>query len=280
MTTPLAYHLVNVFAETRFGGNPLAVFEEGTGLPDALMQAIAAQLNLSETVFLLPPRQPGCDAHMRIFTPGYELPFAGHPTLGGAAMVRRLGRGGDSIRLGMAAGVFSVQAEGERWKLAAKPPVAQPLVTHTHSLAGALGVSPNEVRAARLIDCGTEQLLVEMCSREAVLHCRPDARLLDAYCRNHQGVAMAYVWHIDQGVATVRLFFTHHSQVVEDPGTGSACANLGGWLLLAGKHPLTLRVEQGHALQRPNVLHLEVDAAGEITVAGEVIWLGQGVLHV
>lgn len=68
--------------------------------------------------------------------------------------------------------------------------------------------------------------------------------------------------------------------MVEDPGTGSACANLGGWLQLAGKHPLTLRVEQGHALKRPNVLHLAVDAAGEITVAGEVIWLGQGVLHV
>jgi PhzF family phenazine biosynthesis protein len=271
---------VNVFAETRFGGNPLAVFEDGSGLTDAEMQAIAAQMNLSETVFLFPPRLPGCDAHVRIFTPGYELPFAGHPTLGSAAMVRRLGRGGDHVQLGMAAGVFPVRAEGERWQLAAKSPVAQPWVTHTHHLAGALGLSPNEVRAARLIDCGTEQLLVEVCCRETVLNCRPDARLLEAYCRNRQGVAMAYVWHIEQGVATVRLFFTHHGQVVEDPGTGSACANLGGWLQLAGKHPLTLRVEQGHALKRPNVLHLAVDAAGEITVAGEVIWLGQGVLHV
>ncbi|WP_312264266.1 PhzF family phenazine biosynthesis protein [Rivihabitans pingtungensis] len=280
MTTPRAYHLVNVFAETRFGGNPLAVFEDGSGLTDAEMQAIAAQMNLSETVFLFPPRLPGCDAHVRIFTPGYELPFAGHPTLGSAAMVRRLGRGGDHVQLGMAAGVFPVRAEGERWQLAAKSPVAQPWVTHTHHLAGALGLSPNEVRAARLIDCGTEQLLVEVCCRETVLNCRPDARLLEAYCRNRQGVAMAYVWHIEQDVATVRLFFTHHGQVVEDPGTGSACANLGGWLQLAGKHPLTLRVEQGHALKRPNVLHLAVDAAGEITVAGEVIWLGQGVLHV
>jgi PhzF family phenazine biosynthesis protein len=74
MTTPRAYHLVNVFAETRFGGNPLAVFEDGSGLTDAEMQAIAAQMNLSETVFLFPPRLPGCDAHVRIFTPGYELP--------------------------------------------------------------------------------------------------------------------------------------------------------------------------------------------------------------
>jgi predicted PhzF superfamily epimerase YddE/YHI9 len=115
MTTPRAYHLVNVFAETRFGGNPLAVFEDGSGLTDAEMQAIAAQMNLSETVFLFPPRLPGCDAHVRIFTPGYELPFAGHPTLGSAAMVRRLGRGGDHVQLGMAAGVFPVRAEGERW---------------------------------------------------------------------------------------------------------------------------------------------------------------------
>lgn len=207
MTTPRAYHLVNVFAETRFGGNPLAVFEDGSGLTDAEMQAIAAQMNLSETVFLFPPRLPGCDAHVRIFTPGYELPFAGHPTLGSAAMVRRLGRGGDHVQLGMAAGVFPVRAEGERWQLAAKSPVAQPWVTHTHHLAGALGLSPNEVRAARLIDCGTEQLLVEVCCRETVLNCRPDARLLEAYCRNRQGVAMAYVWHIEQGVATVRLFF-------------------------------------------------------------------------
>ena len=187
MTTPRAYHLVNVFAETRFGGNPLAVFEDGSGLTDAEMQAIAAQMNLSETVFLFPPRLPGCDAHVRIFTPGYELPFAGHPTLGSAAMVRRLGRGGDHVQLGMAAGVFPVRAEGERWQLAAKSPVAQPWVTHTHHLAGALGLSPNEVRAARLIDCGTEQLLVEVCCRETVLNCRPDARLLEAYCRNRQG---------------------------------------------------------------------------------------------
>ena len=276
----LAYHLVNVFAETRFGGNPLAVFEDGRDLDDATLQAVAAQMNLSESVFLFPPHKADTHAHVRIFTPGYELPFAGHPTLGSAAIVRRLGWGGDQVRLSMAAGVFPVVADGDCWQLSAKPPVAQPLMTNTHRLAGALGIAPNEVRAARLIDCGTEQLLVEVCCREAVLNCRPDARLLDAYCRNRQGVAMAYVWHIEHGVATVRLFFTHHGQLVEDPGTGSACANLGGWLLLAGKHPLTLRVEQGHALKRPNVLHLQVSASGEIAVAGEVIWLGQGILQV
>ena len=84
----LSYRLVNVFAEAPLAGNPLAVFEDGRGLDDATMQALALQFNLSETTFILPATVPGATARVRIFTPAFEMPFAGHPTLGTAHVVR------------------------------------------------------------------------------------------------------------------------------------------------------------------------------------------------
>src|SRR5579863_5352963 len=106
------YRLMNVF--TRDGqplsGNPLCVFEDGSGLDTATMQALARQFNLSETTFLLPSER--ADARVRIFTPGYEMPFAGHPTLGSAAVCRALMRGGDALTLELQAGVIAVTAVG------------------------------------------------------------------------------------------------------------------------------------------------------------------------
>src|SRR3954465_14250052 len=109
-----AFRIVNVFAETPLGGNPLAVFEDGRGFDDATMQALALQFNLSETTFILPSER--ATARVRIFTPTFEMPFAGHPTLGTAHVVRSL-RGGDSVALEMKAGIIPVNAQGDRWTL-------------------------------------------------------------------------------------------------------------------------------------------------------------------
>lgn len=114
-----AFRIVNVFAEERLGGNPLAVFENGRGLDDATMQALALQFNLSETTFILP--STAASARVRIFTPSFEMPFAGHPTLGTAHVVRSLA-GGDDITLEMRAGVIPVRAQGDRWTLMANAP--------------------------------------------------------------------------------------------------------------------------------------------------------------
>jgi PhzF family phenazine biosynthesis protein len=100
----LRYRIVNVFAESPLAGNPLCVFEDGSALDGATMQALALQFNLSETTFILPPTAEGATAHVRIFTPGFEMPFAGHPTLGTAHVVRELLRAGDAVKLHPRAG--------------------------------------------------------------------------------------------------------------------------------------------------------------------------------
>src|SRR5215203_750405 len=108
--TDYAYRLVNVFAEAPLAGNPLCVFENGEGLDDATMQAIALQFNLSETTFVLPSAR--ATARVRIFTPTFEMAFAGHPTLGTAHVVREVCGGTDAVTLEMIAGVIPVNAEG------------------------------------------------------------------------------------------------------------------------------------------------------------------------
>jgi len=115
----LDYRILNVFARPgeRLSGNPLCVFEDGSGLDSAQMQALALQFNLSETTFILPSRT--ADARVRIFTPAYEMPFAGHPTLGTAHVVRSLRRCADRVRLELAAGVIPVAAERDFWELRA-----------------------------------------------------------------------------------------------------------------------------------------------------------------
>src|SRR6187549_2048049 len=107
-----AFRVVNVFAETPLGGNPLAVFEDARGIDERTMQALARQFNLSETTFILPTDK--ATARVRIFTPSYEMPFAGHPTLGTAHVVREL-KGGDAVALEMKAGVIPVNAKGDVW---------------------------------------------------------------------------------------------------------------------------------------------------------------------
>src|ERR1700726_3834355 len=116
------FRIVNVFTEEQgpFTGNPLCVFENGAGLSSYVMQALARQFNLSETTFILPSTR--ADARVRIFTPAYEMAFAGHPTLGTAHVCRALDLGSEGLRLEMAVGVIGVRAHGDRWTLTAPAP--------------------------------------------------------------------------------------------------------------------------------------------------------------
>src|ERR1700722_18809305 len=109
------YRILNVFTagEDRLSGNPLCVFEDGRSFRDTPMQALARQFNLSETTFILPPSSPQATARVRIFTPGFEMPFAGHPTLGTAHVVRALTSSGDRVTLEMIAGLVEVSSEGD-----------------------------------------------------------------------------------------------------------------------------------------------------------------------
>lgn len=274
--TSYAYRLLNVFAETTFGGNPLCVFEDARGLDDASMQAIALQFNLSETTFIFPSST--ASARVRIFTPSFELPFAGHPTLGTAHVVRAL-QGGDHIKLEMKAGIIPVTAAGDRWTLEAKPPTHHAVAETSATLAPLFGVTPSDIASTALwVDAGLEQMLVPFTNAEAVRHCNPNAALLPQWPRSVDGQAMALVWApLDEERILARFFFTKSSVIVEDPGTGSACANLGGWFL-ATKHrlPITRSILQGEAVGRPCALGLHIDTEQRIFVSGKVIEIGRG----
>src|SRR5277367_5950368 len=153
------FRLVNVFTQgsAPLSGNALCVFENGEGLSDQQMQALARQFNLSETTFLLPSER--ANARVRIFTPSYELPFAGHPTLGSAAVCRSLGLGGDELALELAAGIIPVVAREQRWTLTANTPSWRELELSAAELAALLGLEPTDVRERPLwVKSGREQL--------------------------------------------------------------------------------------------------------------------------
>ncbi len=282
----LRYRLLNVFtvAGDRLSGNPLCVFEDGRGLDAAVMQALARQLNLSETTFVLPAAAPGATARVRIFTPDFEMPFAGHPTLGTAAVVRDLAGAGDRVVLEMAAGLVEVTAQGDRWTLrAARAPVTRAPEATPDDLAAMVGLPPGAVSQPLWVDTGVCQLLLPVRSAAEVMAARADVALLSRHGRaTPGGEAMAYLWaEAGPGQVVARLFFLAGGAAVEDPATGSACANLGGWLLATGAAPpLSLAVDQGRAVKRPSRLELTVTADRAILVTGAVVELGRGTLNV
>ncbi len=277
-----AYRIVNVFTVDgdRLSGNPLCVFEDARGLSDAQMQALARQMNLSETTFVLPSDR--ATAHVRIFTPGFEMPFAGHPTLGTAHVVRSL-KGGDRVSLEMIAGIVEVTANGDAWTLrTAKPPTTRPVSTSRADLARMLGLPDGAVSDEPLwVNTGVEQLVIPIGSADHVRAARPVPELIEKHGYSEsRDEAMAYLWARNGKELLVRFFFTQHGAVIEDPATGSACANLGGWFLSrATSLPVRETLRQGEFIGRPSRLGLFVDTDRHIYVTGSAIELGRGELE-
>jgi len=275
----LRYRIVNVFAESPLAGNPLCVFEDGSALDGETMQALALQFNLSETTFILTPTAEGATAHVRIFTPGFEMPFAGHPTLGTAHVVRDLMQAGDAVKLQMLAGLIPVTAEGNVWTLKANAPRTHVPEASREDFARMLALDAADVREGALwVDTGSEQLIMPLASASAVERCQPNPELLMRYSVGNKRKGLAYVWaRVDDVTIRARFFFTKHAGLVEDPGTGSACANLGGWFIAQGEPlPLDVKVLQGDQVGRPCRLGLTVDVDKNIYVSGRVIALGHG----
>jgi PhzF family phenazine biosynthesis protein len=278
-----AFRLINVFTvgDDRFSGNPLCVFEDARGLTDAQMQAIARQMNLSETTFVLPADHPEADARVRIFTPGFEMPFAGHPTLGTASVV---GAGRERVTLEMKAGLVPVSRDGASWTLrTARPPESRKVNTSPTEIASMLDLPDEAIAGEPLwVSTGVEQLVIPLASAEFVRTARPVPSLLERWgysaARNE---AMAYVWAADGDEWTVRFFFTSHGNLLEDPATGSACANLGGWWIVTGRElPISATLRQGDAIGRPSRLGLRIDEDRGIHVTGAVLELGRGTIDV
>ena len=286
--TNFAFRIVNVFAESTFGGNPLCVFEDARGLSDVQMQSLALQFNLSETTFVLPSAT--ATARVKIFTPTFEMAFAGHPTLGSAHVVRDLQQAGDSVTLEMKAGVIPVYAVESRWTLKAGAPQFRDVTLSNASIAAMLGLNEDAILpGARWVNTGSEQLIVPLADADAVRRAQPKADLLAQFSSGAlpgtPSRSMAYIFAPDGNRSAAhqllsRFFFLKHGSVVEDPGTGSATANLGGWMLGAGVAlPLEFTINQGVDIGRPCQLGLRVDAQQQIYVSGRVIEIGRGHIH-
>ena len=274
------YRLVNVFAESPLTGNPLCVFEDARELDDVTMQALALQFNLSETTFVLPSAI--ATARVRIFTPTFEMPFAGHPTLGSAHVVRNRLSAGDALTLEMKAGVIPVTARGDVWTLQANAPTHRAPAASRAELASMLGLAEADLSPAPAlwVDTGSDQLVVPLASFAAVRRAAPRAEALLAHGSNGQR-AMAYIFAREGERVLSRFFFPKHGSVIEDPGTGSACANLGGWLLAThATRPQKLTIVQGEAVGRPCRLGLEVTTDRRIFVSGQVIEIARGTLTI
>jgi trans-2,3-dihydro-3-hydroxyanthranilate isomerase len=276
------FRIVNVFTHNRgaLTGNPLCVFESGAEFDSQVMQALARQFNLSETTFILP--SSSADARVRIFTPTYEMPFAGHPTLGTAHVCRALGLGGESLRLEMQAGVIAVRAQGGRWTLTAPTPTWREVDAPRTILARALGLDERDIGERPLwIKAGREQLVVPLATIEAVRRVSPQPEALRKIA-GEDGIGMAYVFALSGAhTALARFFFPQGGAILEDPATGSATANLGGWCLaMQLKLPVELQISQGEFVGRPSSLYLQVNADRGIFVGGDVIEIGSGTVTI
>jgi trans-2,3-dihydro-3-hydroxyanthranilate isomerase len=293
---------VDVFTDRVFGGNPLAVFLDGRGLDDALMRAIAREMNLSETVFLFPPSTPDAAAALRIFTPAREVPFAGHPTIGTAWVLAAHGlgpRAASRFILEERIGPVPVELEGDLarpdfiWMTQSAASFDAPLADR-EAVAGALGLAAADLREGAPVQpgsTGSKFLFVPLRDRETVDRAILDVpRLLAAMGERPRMGVFVFAPDSDPAAGRVysRMFAPHTSGVPEDPATGSGSGALGAYLALHGfvKRADEVRIvsEQGTRMQRQSFVHIRVAMTGEkigaIRVGGRVVPVLEGELRV
>jgi trans-2,3-dihydro-3-hydroxyanthranilate isomerase len=298
MAREYAFVQVDVFTDRVFGGNPLAVFLDGRGLADGEMQAIAREMNLSETTFVLPATRPDCVARVRIFTPAREVPFAGHPTVGTTwvlATQRRLG-GAPAAALEEGIGPVAVALEGDPLQpsfvwMRHRDASFGPEVPERAGVAAALGLEESDLQPRAPICTGTTGslfLYVPLRDRATV-----DRAALDVTAMRRAfgeaplpGVFIFTAERPDGAYA--RMFAPHTSGIPEDPATGSASGPLGAYLVLNGLvapgETVRLVSEQGTKMGRPSFVHIRLrgqdGVATDISVGGSVVPVLEGRLRV
>lgn len=281
-------HIVDVFAEARYAGNPLAVVLGADDMPAETMQGIAAEMNFSETTFVQSAPATDGGYGVRLFTPAREIAFAGHPILGTAWVIRQAmaSGAGSSMRLHLPVGPIAVEFEtipggGEvAWFRA--PAATAGACCDAPRIAAALGLAASDIAAGVPVQqwaSGTAAMIVPLASLDALQRCRLDLAafaplaaegfppLVYVYCRETRDAA---------NDLSARFFFEAHG-VREDPATGNGAAFLGAHLLahrVFSGDALSLRIEQGHAVRRPSLVRLRARktvAGVEVHVGGTVV---------
>ncbi|WP_235738536.1 PhzF family phenazine biosynthesis protein [Nocardioides alcanivorans] len=267
---------VDVFAPAPLAGNPVAVVHDAVGLTDDQMAAFAHWTNLSETTFLLPPEDPAADYRLRIFTPGGELPFAGHPTLGSAhAWLYRGGEAGDTLVQECGIGNVVIRRDGDRLAFRAPGFLREGPVEERDRkrAAAALGLTDEAIVDAAWVDNGPGWLGLRLRSADDVLGINPDSALMGDLKLGVIGP------HAPGGPADFEVrAFAASIGVTEDPVTGSLNAGFARWLIRSGVVPAAYVVRQGTALGRDGRVHIATDDDGEHWVGGEARTVISGTL--
>ncbi len=281
------YATADVFTTEPLGGNPVAVVLDAEGLTTAQMQALAAEFNYVETTFVLPAAHPGHTAHVRIFTPDREVPFAGHPNIGTAFLLAReqVTAGGappERFVFEEAAGLVLIDLMHEGGivvgaELLSPQPLARQAEVDAARAAACLGLAADDVRmdahVPQVVSVGLPFLVLELFSREALRRARPDRRAYDALFPL-DGARSVYAYTRDVGEDEAEHGCDLHSRMftsrlVEDPATGSATAAVTALLADLRGVEVRLRVRQGEDMGRPSTL-LTRSAAGDGTIRAHV----------
>ena len=252
---------VDVFTATALLGNPLAVVHDGSGLSDERMAAFARWTNLSETTFLLPPTHPDADYRVRIFTPGGELPFAGHPTLGSCHVWLQSGgrpQRDDVVVQECGIGLVPLR-RGGRLAFAAPPTTVESVDAELlHRVYAALGLEPSRVHDAAWLSNGFPQLVLLVDAAATVLALKPDHAALKGL-----GKVGVVAPHPAGGALDFEVrFFAAAIGINEDPVTGSLNANVARWLIDTGRAPASYVAAQGAAMGRAGRIHVQRDGQG------------------
>lgn len=294
----LNYFLLDVFTSRQFGGNPLAVFPDAEGVPASVMQAIANELNLSETTFIQKRRSAGSDCTVRIFTPKQELPVAGHPTIGTAYAVlkHRLLEPANSGRLVFDEGIGAVSVEFEPgesgpaglWMHLPVPEFGQ--VLEKKIVARLLSLEEREISAdhpVQVVSSGLPVVLVPLNSLDSVRNASVRAERLESDLRHIDCKEfLVFTRETENPESTVHCrLFAPRLGIPEDPATGSAHGPLGGYLFRHGLSDGSRIVsEQGLEMGRPSRIVVRVRARGEkmtdILVGGDCVEVGTGSMRI
>ena len=305
--TDLEYDVVDVFTDRAFAGNQLAVYLDGRGLSTDLMQTIAKEMNFSETTFVLPPETKGpgnVDVRMRIFTPGSELPMAGHPVIGSTFALARSGviePGKKHFVFGLGVGPLPVSLswKGESlhfvWMTQLKPTFGEPLADPAHA-AAALSLSAAAVtgtgKPVQTISCGVPFVFVPLTTRRAVDSAALNRAEYDALVHSMDprpnGVFLFSAERASDRATVYSRMFAPDLGLGEDPATGSASGPLGCYLV---RHKMvkhdkagTMLSLQGVKMGRPSQIHISIGVHGSditsVQVGGESVLAGEGTLYV
>ena len=286
------YRVVDVFTDTALEGNPLAVFLDARGMTADLMQKIALEMNLSETVFLLPPAVPGCVAKLRIFTPAKEMKFAGHPTIGTSFILldeKIVSKGLTSFTVEENIGPVSINVDSgpnpKIWLTA--PPIEEGITVDHKTAGGLLGLNVSQLLKIepQVLDAGgNPTLYIPVVDRETVDRIAFDTSAWKRFRSDNSGPLCVFAFAAVAEGAYSRMFAPDYG-VVEDPATGSSTGPLAAYMMKHGLVPnksgTTFYSEQGTRMKRRSILHLRIhgeDGAEGIEVGGNVAPVLEGTL--